>query len=188
MKQIHKLLLPILSLIFLLSLNYCNKENPQQAKSEKNTNQILKTNRYKTLEKQISYLLNEHSNYVKAQFKTISTLDEFDRAFFEQTQFIQNNSARNFFRSVQSSLRNNNLSGGVMSISYTSLTVVNGKYAGIQYSFHSDGKNVTISKSANNNGKVIKALYQYDTKGRLLDVKEYKGDKLFSKKTHKIII
>ena len=75
-----------------------------------------------------------------------------------------------------------------MHASYTSYSSINGKVTGVSYEYKSDGKNIILTKGTLNNGEMLKAVYNYNIEGKLLNTSELKGNKLINNNTYKLEI
>lgn len=146
------------------------------------------------IERNITDLMIQHQNYLDRLFKEMNVsfareINSFDRTFFTEVGFLNDVQAVNFFNNVESSLEKGIIprSNGVMSISYSKYVNINGAVTGVNYSYNSDGKVVTLVKSTDTNGSLDKAVYRYDIKGRKLDVKEFKGRNLVDENIQKLI-
>ncbi len=179
----------IVSLIVItLFIGTCSFSDKQPQKTEAKKAAYNKIN-ISTVEGQIIHLMKAHQRFLNHRFQSMEKdLDAFDRDFFVNINFMKDRSTNNFFKTIKANVEKGNVPNGLMQISYTQYTSINGKYTGVHYEYKSDGKNVILIKAANNNGNVLKAIYNYNTKGKLLDVKEYRGDKVISKKVHTIKI
>ncbi len=179
----------IVSLIIItVSIGTCGftEEQPQKRNAKKIASSKININ---TVEGQIAYLMKAHQRFLNQQFQSMEKdLDAFDRDFFVNINFMKDRSTNNFFKTIKANVEKGNVPSGLIQISYTQYTSINGKYTGVHYEYKSDGKNVILVRATNNNGSVLKAIYNYNTKGKLLDVKEYRGDKVISKKVHVIKI
>jgi len=144
---------------------------------------------------QIAYLLALHENFLDQMFssanRNFSSIDKIGRGFFKYVDFINDDTAQNFFKNIVANIESGQapaIRGGVVQISYMSYTNINGVVKGVQYQYVSDGKKITLVKQTNNNGMLLKAMYEYDATGRLLNVKEFNGNNLINQKQHRLII
>ena len=138
------------------------------------------------IEQRINRLLQVHQTYISSMAGSLNPeCSSFDRVFFSDLGFINTQQTRNFINTVKSTLGNRNAQkNGIMMVSYTNYQSIDGKVTGVNYKYLCDGKNVTFIKGSQSSGNVIKAVYRYDIKGRLLDAQEYKGNRVINRKTH----
>ncbi len=137
---------------------------------------------------QVNYLLAKHSEFLKNMQARFS---RFEKHFFRYTGFMNETATNNFFKRIQYSIRNRTsprAQSGIIMISYTSVISINGNTKAVSYSYSSNGKKIRLIKQTYNNGSLLKADYEYNIYGRLLRVKEYKGNRLIQKRNHKLII
>ena len=179
MKRFRILLISSLLMLSVLSLSQCHHGGEDGEKSRKN----------KTVESKLLSIMMDHQKLLDTQLLSLKqdVLDS-DRAFLIDTSFTRERMTRNFFQTIKASVEEGRIPGGLMRMSYTSMTSINGQFKAVHYSYNVDGKNVTLVRSTNNNGNVLKAVYQYNRSGKLLDIREYKGDQLLHKKEHEIKI
>ena len=133
-----------------------------------------------TIEGQIQYLLLLHQKDMKS-FR----YSNFERAFFNDFQFMSQFQGQSFFRQVATSLKNSNRRGRIF-MSYTSSRFVHGKAYSVSYTFQSNGSNAVLVKQTNNNGKLLKAIYNYDVNIKNLQINEIKNKKFLFQKEYKI--
>ncbi|GMT48482.1 MAG: hypothetical protein IEMM0008_0021 [bacterium] len=174
--------------IITVSIGTCGftEKQPQQRNSKKIASGKININ---TIEGQIVYLMKAHQRFLNQHFGSMEKeLDAFDRDFFVNIHFMKDGATNSFFKTIKANVEKGNIPSSMMQISYTRFTSINGKYTGTHYEYKSDGKNVVLIKATNNNGNILKAIYNYNTKGKLLNVKEFKGNEMISKKVHSIEI
>ncbi|MBK7058828.1 MAG: hypothetical protein IPH52_28015 [Leptospiraceae bacterium] len=58
----------------------------------------------------------------------------------------------------------------------------------MNYEYRSDGKNIILTKGTLNNGEMLRAVYNYNIEGKLLNTTEVKGNKLLNKNTYRLEI
>ncbi len=185
MKRLKLIVSLILITLVVGTCSVTDKQSQQPDPKKPRSNKI----NISTVEGQIAYLMKAHQRFLNQQFQSMERdLDPFDRDFFVNISFMKDRTTNNFFKTIKANVEKGNVPSGLMQISYTSYTSINGKYTGVHYEYKSDGKNVILIKATNNNGNILKAIYNYNTKGKLLDVKEYRGDTVISKKVHTIKI
>lgn len=160
----------LLSFIFILSLSYTSI-NCADAKQNQTINQ------------QVFKLLQDHQSFLNQYFKK-SSLSSNEKDFFSNINFMKDNMTQNFFQNIKANIESGRTAIGLMQLSYTKFVSINGHFTGVQYSYKSDGKNIFLSKSSNLNGKILKTIYNYNPKGKLLRVEHFGDNKLQLKKEH----
>lgn len=144
-----------------------------------------------SVEDSFKYLLVAHEKAISAFLQDAScSCDEFDKLFFTDFSFFGNQRTKGFFQNIQANLESGNVprNAGTMMISYTSYTNINGKTTGVSYQYRSDGKNIQLIKGTLNNGQMLRAVYNYDVRGKLMNTQEFIGDKLIHNDSHRIEI
>lgn len=142
--------------------------------------------RYGTINDQINCLLEIHQKSLNSIFREANnSLDSFDKLFFTDFSFMNHNTARQFFDNIQVNLQNGSLPvhKGMTMVSFSEYSNINGKVTGVNYRFTSNGQNIQLLKGTYKDGKLIKAVYNYDLQGKLLKTKEIKGDKIINEST-----
>lgn len=95
-------------------------------------------------------------------------------AFFCDVSFTGEKQVENFLRNVSTSTAQ----GQVYSqVSFTRFVSVGGDMRGVSYSLVNNGGNVTFVKSANINGQMLKAVYEFDARSRKLKTGTFDGKK-----------
>lgn len=142
-----------------------------------------------SIDNQIQRLFQYHLQTISGIVKTSdSGLDEFDRVFFTDFAFLNSGNTRNFFQTIQHDLEKGKPYPGLMHVSYSSYTSINGKVTGVNYEYQSDGKNIVLTKGTYNNGNVLRAVYNYNMEGKLLNTTEVKGNKVVSENSYRLEI
>ncbi|MDH5717083.1 MAG: hypothetical protein OEZ22_05540 [Spirochaetia bacterium] len=134
-------------------------------------------------------LLKQHVSFLEKRFENSVLLDTFEKSFFIQMAFIENTQTKNFFNNVAQSFQNyekNGQAAGYTRISYSSYLFINGDTKSVHYNYQSDGKLVSLEKYTNNNGKLIKAVYNFNIAEKRLDVREFKDNKKLNENEYKI--
>lgn len=141
-----------------------------------------------TIEGQISLLLAKHEKFLREIVSSFRITD-FEKSFFTNLDFINDINTKNFFNNLQKKFINRDASrnGSVMMISYTSYSNINGKISSINYEYKASGDKIHLIKQTFNDGKLLKAVYEYDVSGKLLNAHEYRDNKLINKKSHNVI-
>ncbi|MCB1141898.1 MAG: hypothetical protein H7A24_05395 [Leptospiraceae bacterium] len=103
--------------------------------------------------------------------------DEFTKLFFTDFHFLKSNQTRDFFRLIH--LPNN--TNRIMNISYMEYSNINGVSTGVSYELQSNGKDIVLTKGTLKDGKLLKATYRYDPKGKSLEVNESQNNKILQK-------
>jgi hypothetical protein len=139
------------------------------------------------VEWQMNKLLVEHRKYLETIFDP--RFDPFDRAFFTDMGFMDNVRTINFFKTLQADIKSGNIPANeIIQAAYTNMTYINGKISGVTYQYSSNGKNVTLVKDTYNNGTMLKAVYYYDISGKLLNVRDFRGNELINADSRKLTI
>lgn len=150
---------------------------------------VFAESRFVTVDSQLQKLFHSHLQAISQILQTSnSEVDEFDRVFFTDFTFLNSGNTKNFFQTIQHDLENGKVYPGLMQVSYSSYTSINGKVTGVNYEYKSDGKNIILTKGTLNNGNLLKATYNYNIEGKLLNTTEVKGNKLINKNTYRLEI
>ena len=162
---------------FLIAFSFCTSSSVAKEKQIPNINH------------QLNKLLQSHLQTISHVLETSnSDFDEFDRVFFTDFNFLNSGNSRNFFQTIQHDIENGKIRPGLMHVSYSSYSSINGKVTGVNYEYSSDGKNIILTKGTYNNGNMLKAVYNYNTEGKLLNTTEVKGDKVVNKNSYRLEI
>lgn len=140
------------------------------------------------VEKQLKNLMAVHEKFVSDVFKKESDVDNFDKLFFSDFAFLNSEKMNDFFQTVEKDIEKGKVpeKGVPMEVTYSSYSKIDGKEQSVNYNYLYDGKTISLTKQTDNNGKALKAVYDYDIKDKLLKTQETEGDKVLSTKTHKI--
>lgn len=118
-------------------------------------------------------LLAMHQNEMQAFFASTQGQPALP-AFFCDVSFIGEKQVESFLRNVSTSAA----PGQVYSqVSFTRFVSVGGDMRGVSYSLVNNGGNVTFVKSANINGQMLKAVYEFDAHSRKLKTGTFDGKK-----------
>ena len=134
------------------------------------------------LEGQFIKLLQKHSTEWQKQEALFT---DFEKSFFSNVGFMQLGETHGFFTNLQEQISNGNFQGNFV-ISYTNATFVDGKMQSVSYTCSGNGKNAQVVKMTNNNGQILKAVYDYDMSQKQMKVQEYKNKQIFNKKEYSI--
>ncbi|HMV45166.1 MAG TPA: hypothetical protein PK079_22260 [Leptospiraceae bacterium] len=165
-----------LILTFLVTLSFCTSVSVAE---ERETPKI---------DVALNRLLQSHLKFISEWQNSSSELDEFDKIFFTDFNFLNAGNTKNFFQNIQHNLESGKVYPGLMQVSYSSFTSINGKVTGVNYEYKSDGKNIVLTKGTYNNGEMLRAVYNYNIDGKLLNTTEVKGNKLLNKKSYRLEI
>ena len=164
-------------LSFLITFSFCTSVS------------IADERQIPTIDSPMQKLFHSHLQTISQVLQTSNSgIDEFDRVFFTDFTFLNTGNTRNFFQNIQHDLENGKAYPGLMQVSYSSYTSINGKVTGVNYEYKSDGKNIILTKGTLNNGNVLRAVYNYNIEGKLLNTTEVKGNKLVNKNTYRLEI
>lgn len=146
----------------------------------------LMGNNTRSIDTQIEYLIKQHTNYMNAKLQNAS-YDGFTRSFFTDAAFLEDRQAVRFLKQVKAQVNaSRNYPGMQSMMSFTRMTAVNGDYRMIQYQFAADGNNIRLVRSTNNNGELLKSVFDYDISGKLLNVTDTSNQKIVEQKLYKI--
>lgn len=143
------------------------------------------TTKFHSLSQEIDYLMNLHRSHSLFLKKASNS---FEQGFFSDISFIKGANARHFFHQIEASLKNGQIphgnTAGSYMVSYTSFSSINGKTTGVNYQYSVRNGKVVLTKGTVQNGNRLKAVYEYDRKGKLLNVNEFRNGDLLQQKTH----
>lgn len=162
--------------LFLVTLSFCTSVSVANEREIPN------------LDTQIQKLFQSHLKFISESWQNQAELDEFDKVFFTDFTFLNAGNTRNFFQNIQHNLENGKAYPGLMQVSYSSYSSINGKVTGVNYEYKSDGKNIILTKGTYNNGDMLRAVYNYNIDGKLLNTTEVKGNKLVNKNSYRLEI
>lgn len=165
-----------LIITFLVTLSFCTSVSVAE---ERQTHKI---------DVALHRLFQSHLKFISDWQTNASELDDFDKVFFADFNFLNASNTKNFFQNIEYNLQNGKAYPGLMQVSYSSFTSINGKVTGINYEYKSDGKNIILTKGTYNNGEMLRAVYNYNVDGKLLNTTEVKGNKLLNKKSYRLEI
>ena len=144
---------------------------------------------------QFQRLLQEHQKFVQTAYsagesqktKAVYTpaAYSFEKNFFLYTGFLQDSHIQNFFHNVEADISRSGKPGYTM-MSYTSISLVNGQSRSIQYTYQSNGKDITLVKQTNDNGNLLKSVYYYDIESQSLKAGDYRENNIIHEKVYKI--
>lgn len=141
----------------------------------------------KDLEQIFQELMLQHERHLQTLLKETSLFNEFEREFFCDIGFTQNFQTVSFFENLKTQLDRGVLPhhSGLVRISYSSYSNINGVPTAISYEYRSDGKNIILTKGTLKDGQILKAVYNYSPSSKELETKEWRGNKLLQKQTYK---
>ncbi|MFO1470381.1 MAG: hypothetical protein U1F27_05010 [Turneriella sp.] len=129
-------------------------------------------------------LLAMHQNEMQAFFASAQQGPTAMPAFFCDVSFIGEKQVENFLRSVSASAA----PGQVYSqVSFTRFVSISRDMRGVSYSLVNNGGNVTFVKSANINGQMLKAVYEFDAASRKLKTGTFDGKKVKSSRIFDLV-
>ncbi|MBL8034262.1 MAG: hypothetical protein JNJ69_11205 [Leptospiraceae bacterium] len=119
-------------------------------------------------------LLAMHQSEMQAFFAGIGDTNAALPAFFTDVSFTGEQQVESFLRNVSASAS----PGQIYSqVSFTRFVSIGGDMRGVSYSLVNNGGNVTFVKSANINGQMLKAVYEFDARSRKLKTGAFDGKK-----------
>lgn len=144
---------------------------------------------------QFEQLIMEHQKFVQAAYTTGNSgkvnasynpaAYKFEKDFFLYTSFLHDANIQSFFRNVEADISRNGQAGYTM-MSYTNFVMVNGQSHTVQYTYQSNGKDITLVKQTNNNGNLLKSVYFYDINTQSLKADDYRENNIIHQKVYKI--
>ena len=119
-------------------------------------------------------LLAMHQSEMQAFFTGMNATNQAMPAFFCDVSFTNDAQVESFLRNVSASAT----PGQVFSqVSFTKFISVGGDMRSVSYNLVNRGGNVTFVKSANINGQMLKAVYEFDAGSRKLKAGTFNGKK-----------
>lgn len=140
---------------------------------------------------QFQRLLQEHQNFIQAAYaipkagKANIANASFEQDFFLNTAFLQDANVQGFFRSVEADMDRTGHAGFTM-MSYSNFIMVGGQTHSINYTYQSNGNDITFTKQTNENGNLFKSVYYYDISSQSLKADDYKANEIVHEKVYKI--
>jgi len=144
---------------------------------------------------QFEQLIMEHQKFVQAAYQVENSgkvnasynpaAYAFEKDFFLYTSFLHDANIQNFLHNVEADISRNGQAGYTM-MSYTSMSLVNGQSRSIQYTYQSNGKDITLVKQTNNNGSMLKSVYYFDINSQSLKADDYRENNIIHQKVYKI--
>lgn len=117
-------------------------------------------------------LLAMHQSEMRAFFAGMGQANAAVPAFFCDVSFTNDRQVENFLRNVSVSAA----PGQVYSqVSFTKMVAINGDVRSVSYQLVNDGANVTLVKSSNVNGQMLRAVYEFDSAARRLKTGTFDG-------------
>lgn len=130
----------------------------------------------------LQMLLAMHQNEMQAFFASAQGQPALP-AFFCDVSFIGEKQVESFLRNVSTSAA----PGQVYSqVSFTRFVSVGGDMRGVSFSLVNNGGNVTLVKSTNINGQMLKAVYELDAASRKLKTGTFDGKKAIKSSEYSI--
>ncbi|MBN8222393.1 MAG: hypothetical protein J0L53_15835 [Spirochaetes bacterium] len=128
-------------------------------------------------------LLAMHRAEMQTVFAGIHDANAAMPAFFCDVSFTSDRQVESFLRNVSASAP----SGQVYSqVSFTQFVSINGDMRGVSYNLVNNGGNVTFVKSANINGQMLRAVYEFDAASRKLKTGTFDGKKTIKSSEYSI--
>ena len=155
------------------------------------THAVQKHSRNAQISVQFQRLLQEHQHFIQTVYSVQNTpnanvtLAKFEQDFFLNTAFLQDANIQNFFRSVEADMDQTGKAGYTM-MSYTNFIMIGGQTRSIQYTYQSNGNDITLVKQTNDNGNLLKSVYFYDINTKSLKADDYKANEVVHEKVYKI--
>jgi len=128
-------------------------------------------------------LLAMHQSEMQAVFAGMANGNAAIPAFFCDVSFTNDRQVENFLRNVSASAA----PGQVYSqVSFTKMVAINGDVRSVSYQMVNDGANVTLVKSSNINGQMLRAVYEFDSAARKLKTGAFDGKKAIKNSEYSI--
>lgn len=128
-------------------------------------------------------LLALHSAEMQQIFAGMEKVDPTLPVFFSDVSFTNERQVENFLRNVSVDAPQ----GQVYSqVSFTQFVSIGGNMRSVSYNLVNNGGNVTFVKSANINGQVLKAVYEYDAQAGKLRTGTFDGKKAIKSSEYSI--
>lgn len=128
-------------------------------------------------------LLAMHSAEMQAIFSGMEKNGTAMPVFFCDVSFATDSQVENFLRNVSMGAPQ----GQVYShVSFTQFVSVGGNMRSVSYNLVNNGGNVTFVKSANINGQLLKAVYEFDAAAGKLKTGTFDGQKVIKKSEYSI--
>jgi hypothetical protein len=128
-------------------------------------------------------LLAMHQSEMQAVFAGMTSGNAAMPAFFCDVSFTNDRQVENFLRNVSASAA----PGQVYSqVSFTKMVAINGDVRSVSYQMVNDGANVTLVKSSNINGQMLRAVYEFDSAARKLKTGAFDGKKAIKSSEYSI--
>ncbi|MDH4261865.1 MAG: hypothetical protein OEV78_02335 [Spirochaetia bacterium] len=158
-------------------------------------NAIEKNKGKSRISAQLEQLMMEHQKFVQASYDgqmkgKVNALYTpasmaFEKDFFQYTNFLHDANIQNFLHNVEADINRSGKTGYTM-MSYTSISLVNGQSRSIQYTYQSNGKDITLVKQTNNNGNMLRSVYYYDIDSQSLKADDFRENNIIHEKVYKI--
>ncbi|MBV6493638.1 MAG: hypothetical protein LDLANPLL_01661 [Turneriella sp.] len=119
-------------------------------------------------------LLGLYQSDMVAFFASAQNINKALPAFFCDVSFASDGQVENFLRQVSTSAPRGQM---YSQVSYTEAVSINGNMRAVSYNLTNDRGNVTFVKSANVNGKLLRAVYTLDPSTKKLKTATFDGKK-----------
>ncbi len=119
-------------------------------------------------------LLALHQAEMQSLFAGMGTAETALPAFFCDVSFTGEKQVESFLRNVSASAPQGQM---YSQVSFTQFVSINGNMRSVSYNLVNNGGNVTFVKSANINGQMLKAVYEFDAASRKLKTGTFDGKK-----------
>jgi major membrane immunogen (membrane-anchored lipoprotein) len=140
---------------------------------------------------QLARLMQEHQTFLQTAYgntgvvKKNASYGHFEQNFFMNVSFLQDGQIQSFLRNVEHDIERSGSTGYTM-MSYTSYIITNGQTHSVQYQYQSNGKDITLVKQTNNNGKLLRSVYFYDLDSGSLKADDFMENQKIHEKVYKI--
>jgi major membrane immunogen (membrane-anchored lipoprotein) len=140
---------------------------------------------------QLARLMQEHQAFLQTAYGNSSVVrrnaayGHFEQNFFMNVSFLQDGQIQSFLRNVEHDIERSGRPGYTM-MSYTSHIMTNGQTHTVQYQYQSNGKDITLIKQTNNNGKLLRSVYFYDLDNGSLKADDFMENQKIHEKVYKI--
>jgi hypothetical protein len=135
---------------------------------------------------EIFKLVTAHSESIKSVKVGAADLRLDYANFYRDASFLHHTSAVRFLKHINNAAQHAQIPGFFQSMSFTSISNINGFKRSISYFFQSNGQQIKFQKVGNINGKLLRSSFIFNKKGRLLDVVDYHDNKIVKKGRYSI--
>ncbi len=130
-------------------------------------------------------LLQQHQQQVNAYFLRLEANSGFEKAFFSDISFASDQQIEAHLKKIATTYEKQG-SVGRSFVSFSRFVSINGQTSAISYTLTNDGHNIHLVRTTNYNGQVLKAVYNYDIKAKVMTAGLQQNDKIFLKEDYSL--